>query len=754
MPLLPTIGRTVGTGVKALRMLVRGSVRGSAWATRRVGAARARGAANEVGMVRLFDLHAISCAGDTLIAIGLAGTIFFNVPLGEARSKVALYLFITMVPFALLAPVVGPLLDHFRHGRRYALAVTMLGRAFLAYVIADNLLGWGLYPAAFGVLALSRAYGVARSAAVPRLLPEGIGLSQAGARASVYGTFAGAVVAPIGLAAFWFGPQWPLRVASLIFLVGMVISLRLPPRADSDPPEAVPRPFRTMLRLRRGEDRPLSGKLVVATLVGSASFRCLYGFLLLYFAFAVKAGSLGTTFFGRDIGSQGAVALVGGALAVGTFLATAVGTRLRIRRPTALQSSGLTITAGVAVLTAIFFTLPMVALLSLVASIFSGISKLAVDASIQERVPERLRASAFAHSETVLMIAWVVGGAVGIIPLNGRLGVAVMAAFAVAAAIRGTVTAGRLHKERLHGRPDVAMEEPSAADFAPTATMPASPAPAGAATTLPPRPPTATAGSGRAAAAAAAGNPRPGEHNTPGDWNAPGDWNTPDEETAPGEENAPGGWNAPSQSPTGRPNARGRQPSGQPHAPGRSVPGQPTASGQFGPGRPDAPDRQGTGRPGASDQSAPGRPEVAAPAEAGPPPKRRLFARSGSRKRAGAQPAESPTEPPQAPATPSPPADTAPARPGQTRPPTEGGSPGPARSDTGGGPGPARPTTGGGHGPARSGAGGRTGPRDTTGSGAETDPIAPDDDLAPPGFHIYRPSSATNRTSPNDEADQ
>ncbi|MEU4215665.1 MFS transporter, partial [Actinoplanes sp. NPDC026623] len=504
MPLLPTVGRTVGTGVKALRMLVRGSVRGSAWATRRVGDARARGAANEAGMVRLFDLHALSCAGDTLIAIGLAGTIFFNVPLGEARSKVALYLLITMVPFALLAPVAGPLLDHFRHGRRFALAATMLGRAFLAWVIADNLLGWGLYPAAFGVLALSRAYGVARSAAVPRLLPEGIGLSQVGARASVYGTFAGAVVAPIGLAAFWFGSQWPLRVASLIFLVGMVISLRLPPRADSDPPEAVPRPFRTMLRLRRGNDRPISGRLVIATLIGSASFRCLYGFLLLYFAFAVKAGALDTSFFGRDVGGQGAVALIGGALAVGTFLATAVGTRLHIRRPLALQSSGLTITAGVAVLAAIFFTLPMVALLSLVTAIFSGISKLAVDASIQERVPERLRASAFAHSETVLMIAWVIGGAVGIIPLDGRLGVSIAAAFAVAAAVRGTIVAGRLHSERLHGRPDATVEEFPPGDAAatteaaeaPAEPVPTSPAPAGAARTPRPRSDPSRAGSG------------------------------------------------------------------------------------------------------------------------------------------------------------------------------------------------------------------------------------------------------------------
>ncbi len=227
-------------------------------------------------MVRLFDLHAVSCAGDTLIAIGLAGTIFFNVPLGEARSKVALYLLVTMVPFAMLAPVVGPLLDHFRHGRRYALATTMLGRAFLAWLISDYIHGFGLYPAAFGVLALSRAYGVARSAAVPRLLPEGLGLSQVGARASVYGTVAGALVAPIGLAAFWFGPQWPLRVASVIFLIGMVIALRLPPKADSEPPERVPRPLRALRR--RGGERPLgrgrpAGRLVISALIGAATLR-------------------------------------------------------------------------------------------------------------------------------------------------------------------------------------------------------------------------------------------------------------------------------------------------------------------------------------------------------------------------------------------------------------------------------------------------------------------------------------------------
>ncbi|MCT2278832.1 MFS transporter [Micromonospora chalcea] len=482
------LGRTVGTGIRATRLLLRGSLHGGRWMTRRAGTARARSAGNEVGMVRLFDLHALSCAGDTLIAIGLAGTIFFDVPLGEARNKVALYLLVTMVPFAMLAPVVGPLLDHFRHGRRYALATTMLGRAFLAWLISDYIGGFGLYPAAFGVLALSRAYGVARSAAVPRLLPEGLGLSQVGARASVYGTVAGALVAPIGLAAFWFGPQWPLRVASVIFLVGMVISLRLPPKADSEPPERMPHPLRAMRR--RDGERPLgrgrpAGRLVIATLIGAAALRGLYGFLLLFLAFAIKAGDLTTDFFGRDLGAQGALGLVGGALAVGTFLATAIGTRLRIHRPTALQSSGTIVVAGVAVLAALKFSLPMVALLCLVAAMMSGIAKLTVDASIQERIPERLRASSFAHSETALMLAFVAGGGLGLVPFTGLIGVTVAAVVAALVAVRGVLVAGKLRGEHLVGRPlgdeELAAEQATRAEEPATTSYddpaPTSPAP-------------------------------------------------------------------------------------------------------------------------------------------------------------------------------------------------------------------------------------------------------------------------------------
>jgi MFS family permease len=445
---MKALGKTVVYTARGARASVRGSTRVGRWVTRRVIAVRDRGAAGEVGMMRLLDLHAASCAGDTLVTMGLAGTIFFNVSAGEARDRVALYLLLTMAPFALLAPIVGPVLDRFRHGRRYALALTMLGRAFLAWLISDYLGNFGLYPAAFGVLVLSRAYGVARSAAVPRLLPDGLGLSEAGARASVFGTLAGAAVTPLGIAAFWVGPQWSLRVASVIFLTGMVVALRLPPRADSDPPETLPRLFPLP---GRGSIKVLSGRLVLSTLFGAVTLRALFGFLTLFLAFAVRSGHLPTRLLGNHLHQTTALGVVAGALGVGSFLAMAVGTRLKIHRPALLQAGSLTILTAVGILAAGRYSLATVALLCLATAAASGLAKLTLDATIQERLPESVRASAFAHSETALMLAWVLGGAIGLIPFDGRLGVGIATVAVALAAARGIVLAGALRRDKLRG---------------------------------------------------------------------------------------------------------------------------------------------------------------------------------------------------------------------------------------------------------------------------------------------------------------
>ena len=56
-------------------------------------------------------VHLATAAGDVMVAIALAGSIFFDVPVGEARAKVALYLAVTLAPLAVAGPLLVPLLD-------------------------------------------------------------------------------------------------------------------------------------------------------------------------------------------------------------------------------------------------------------------------------------------------------------------------------------------------------------------------------------------------------------------------------------------------------------------------------------------------------------------------------------------------------------------------------------------------------------------------------------------------------------------
>ena len=60
---------------------------------------------------RLAEVQVLHAAGDGMVAVARANTLFFAVPLGEAREKGALYLALTMAPFAVLSPLVGPWLD-------------------------------------------------------------------------------------------------------------------------------------------------------------------------------------------------------------------------------------------------------------------------------------------------------------------------------------------------------------------------------------------------------------------------------------------------------------------------------------------------------------------------------------------------------------------------------------------------------------------------------------------------------------------
>jgi MFS family permease len=378
--------------------------------------------AGESGLGRLIELHGINTAGDAMVTVALANTLFFSVPTGEARGRVALYLLITMAPFAVMAPVVGPLLDRFRHGRRYAIAATMLSRCFATWVLAgavvDNELS--LYPAAFACLVSSKAYGVTRSATVPRLLPKTYTLVAANARISLAGIVAGAVGAGLAGLLALAGPQWSLRLAFLVFLVGMVLALRLPPKVDSTVGE-------TPTTLSLDDTGPIPrrtsvGPAVVIALRANGALRAFSGFLTMFLAFLLREEPIG----GLD--DTLALALVAGCAGLGSTTGTTIGAKLRTRAPETVIVVVLVILTVAATAGAFVYGVATVLGVALAAGLAQPLGKLSLDAVVQRDVPEAVRTSAFARSETLLQLSWVVGGGVGIaLPLDGRLGLGLAA---------------------------------------------------------------------------------------------------------------------------------------------------------------------------------------------------------------------------------------------------------------------------------------------------------------------------------------
>ena len=232
--------RRTGSAARATGGAVRTGSRRTGGLVHRVTSAQGAG---RTGLSTLIELTAAAGAGDAFVIVSLAGTIFFNTSLDQARGKVVLFLVVTMAPFAVLAPFIGPALDRVQQGRKYLLAGTLLARGLLCYAMSAAVSNpITLLPAAFGILVLQKAYGVVRASVVPRLLPEQITLVSANARSQLIAVITATLAAGLaeGIQVIG-GAAWVLRVGMVVYLAAMVPALRLPDQVDS-PPVTVPVP--------------------------------------------------------------------------------------------------------------------------------------------------------------------------------------------------------------------------------------------------------------------------------------------------------------------------------------------------------------------------------------------------------------------------------------------------------------------------------------------------------------------------------
>lgn len=377
-------------------------------------AAEAQGA-GESGLSRLIQMHFFNTAGDAAVAISLAGTLFFQVPSGEARGQVALFLALTMLPFAIVAPLLGPFLDRFAHGRRWAIGATMAVRAFLCWVLAGAVVtesAW-VFPAALGVLVASKAYGVTRAAAVPRLLPREFTLVRANGRVSMAGVVGVGISAPIAGLAALAGPEWVLRYAFALFVAATVAAIRLPARVDSSEGEEE-------LVLRGSEGTGTSGRrrtrippAVAYALRANCGPRWLSGFLIMFMAFLLRIHPI------EGWSPEFLTAVVVGAAATGNFLGVVAASVVKRISPAITVTAVLVADVAVTLTGALFYGVLMLGALGLVAGFGQALAKFSLDATIQRDVPTRVQASAFARSDTTVQLAWVIGGFVGIaMPLD------------------------------------------------------------------------------------------------------------------------------------------------------------------------------------------------------------------------------------------------------------------------------------------------------------------------------------------------
>lgn len=373
-------------------------------------------------------------AVDAALAVSLANTLFFAAAKAESTAKVLLYLLLTVAPFAVIAPLIGPLLDKLQRGRRWALAGSSIGRAALAIAMALHFDSWIIYPCALGMLVLSKSFGVLKAALTPRVLPRAITLVKTNSRLSVFGLIAGGVSGAIaaGIAALTdsSGALWFTAVCCG---AGAWLCLRIPAWVESTEGEVPLKQSGAIGRPGSGSAgalvvRPKLPVSVAAALWTGSMVRLTTGFLSLFAAFVIKTRYQSTPADptpGVAIGAaatddQGWTQLlllgaIGAAAGTGSFLGNALGARLPLRTPVTVAQICVGAVVATVIVAIMIPGLVTVGAVALVGSTASALAKVCLDSTMQQGLPEASRASAFGRSESVLQLSWVFGGVTGLL---------------------------------------------------------------------------------------------------------------------------------------------------------------------------------------------------------------------------------------------------------------------------------------------------------------------------------------------------
>ncbi len=288
---------------------------------------------------------------------------------------------------------------------------------------AGNLHTLLLYPEAFGILILDKAYAITKSALVPSLVDDDADLVAANARLTRISTLSGLLGGAISAGILTVTDAVPvLQIAALVYFAGAITALRIPPET---------RHRLATSALERDELRSPTIRFAAAAMM---VLRAGIGFVVFLVAFQLKRAGDPTWFFGLV-----AVCSIAGGLA-GTIASPIL--RHRLHRDEPLLTIALIVTAVVSFLAAAHVDHPTIAAAVFAVAFGASVGRQGFDSLLQREAPDAARGRSFARFETLFQLLWVVGalGAVVLKPGTDQ-GLAVYATvsvLALAAYIAGT----------------------------------------------------------------------------------------------------------------------------------------------------------------------------------------------------------------------------------------------------------------------------------------------------------------------------
>lgn len=414
------------------------------------------------GFRRLFTVRLVSQCGDGMFQAGLATLFFFSPERMATAADVAAAFAVLLLPFTVVGPFAGPLLDRWR--RRQVLLWGNAVRVVLALVLAALMVTVGVGPAVY-VLALvtlgvNRFLLSALSAGLPRVVPREQ-LLMANTLTPTLGAVSAVVGGALGLLLGLVVPAGAARDGSVLVCAGVLfgaasaLALRLgrdqlgPDRTDAPLWQLV---RATVLDLADGARHLVERRSPAAALAVMGLHRFLYGanFIALILISRnlladPRDAAAGMATFGLLLG----ISLAGNGLAV-------VATPLAHERTSV--STWVVVCLGVGIVSQASLvvgpqTAPLVAGAALLLGFSVQGAKIAVDTIVQRDTADAYRGRAFALYDMLYNAAFVGAAALAAVALpDDGWSRGVFAALAVVYAATAVLYRRRARADRARAR--------------------------------------------------------------------------------------------------------------------------------------------------------------------------------------------------------------------------------------------------------------------------------------------------------------